>query len=147
MAAFHASLTHRGEAILDMTAGLGIDAMTMYRAGASVSACEIDSLKAAALLHNAGVSGAAGLRVINIDSRVILSEPDSRYDVIFIDPARRDRLNGRTYAFSDCEPDVTAMSTEYMLSVSLVNVRNCFSRYPAVMTVRPPPATKFPVQP
>lgn len=109
VAAFHASLTHRGEAILDMTAGLGIDAMTMYRAGASVSACEIDSLKAAALLHNAGVSGAAGLKVINIDSRVILSEPDSRYDVIFIDPARRDRLNGRTYAFSECEPDVTAL--------------------------------------
>lgn len=109
VAAFHASLIDRGENILDMTAGLGIDAMTMCRAGAMVSACEIDSLKASALLHNAKATGATDLKVLNIDSRVILSEIASHYDVIFIDPARRDRLNGRTYAFSDCEPDVTTL--------------------------------------
>ncbi|MDE5551576.1 MAG: hypothetical protein K2I91_00090, partial [Muribaculaceae bacterium] len=48
VAQYHSRLFGKNKAILDLTAGLGIDAMTAARHNA-VTACELDPLKAAAL--------------------------------------------------------------------------------------------------
>lgn len=106
LAEFHASLAGEGKEILDMTAGLGVDAMTMARNN-RITAIDITAEAAAALRHNAEILGLDKLTAICADSVTWLKENDKRFDVIFIDPARRSSSGGRVKALADCEPDVT----------------------------------------
>lgn len=107
VAAFHASLIAKGSHVLDMTAGLGIDAMTMAASECNVVAIEKNQDAAYALRHNAKALGLKTIDVINADSVEWLSKnSENHFDYIFIDPARRDSHGGRMRAFSDCEPDV-----------------------------------------
>lgn len=108
VARFHASLIEPGERVLDMTAGLGIDAMSLALGGARVTAVEIDAARAQALRENAALLGAQ-LQVLFADSRKVLEELPEPVDTIFIDPARRDSAGRRTYGFADCTPDLLSL--------------------------------------
>lgn len=107
VARFHSQLVAPGSRVLDMTAGLGIDAMSIAAAGSRVTACELNSERASALADNAAALGIS-LQVENADSTTLLNEPDA-YDLIFIDPARRDAAGRRTYGFADCTPDILTL--------------------------------------
>lgn len=106
VARYHASLADEGSTLLDMTAGLGIDVMSMSRHCNQVTACELDELKAEALKHNCKVLGLHNISVVTGDSSELLLENENRFDIIFIDPARRGEDNARTYNFHDCQPDI-----------------------------------------
>lgn len=109
VARYHASLTGADVSVIDMTAGLGIDAMSVARAAASVTALELDPARAEALADNAQALGISNLQTICADSVDRLRQSSSRADIIFIDPARRDAAGRRTYGLADCVPDVTAL--------------------------------------
>lgn len=105
VAEYHAALAGSGKKILDMTAGLGIDAMSMAMRGNNVTACDIDPNKIDALHHNAEVLDIQGIHPYCRDS-IDFIRSAGKFDMIFIDPARRDASSRRTYSFSDCTPDV-----------------------------------------
>lgn len=107
VARYHASLVGSGKKVLDMTAGLGIDAMTIASAGNQVVACDIDESRTYFLRHNANVLGLRNLTAINCDCTSL--DSSNIYDVIFIDPARRDANSRRTYSFAECSPDVISL--------------------------------------
>lgn len=113
LAAFHASLLGSSLRVVDLTAGLGIDAMAMARhvgAAGHVIAVERDEAVADALRHNA--RNLTNLEVINSDCRTLLdvwAQEGMKFDCVFVDPARRDNAGGRVYALDQCEPDVVAM--------------------------------------
>ncbi len=107
LARFHASLLEPGRSVVDLTAGLGIDAFAMSRRGLSVTAVERDPAVAQALRDNYG--SLPGFTVVEADCRDFLRDCDRHFDYAFIDPARRSADGGRVYALADCEPDVTAM--------------------------------------
>lgn len=109
VAMFHSSLAGSSHSVLDMTAGLGIDAMAFANKCASVTACEINATKADVLAHNSQASGLDNFTVLNADSVEWLKSNDTRFNTIFIDPARRDCHNGRVYNFRDCLPDVVTL--------------------------------------
>lgn len=92
---------------LDMTAGLGIDAMTLANKGMRGIAVDIEKIKTDALEHNTSVLGLDNLKVICADSIEWLTASPHNFDLIFIDPARRDADNKRLYSLADCRPDVT----------------------------------------
>lgn len=107
MAAIHSSLISHNDRVLDMTMGLGIDALTISKKCQSMVMMDIkqDNVDAAQLnierlsLHN--VTPICG------NSINYLSEAaDGAFDVIFIDPARRGKNGQRLYALGDCEPNV-----------------------------------------
>lgn len=116
VASYNASTVGSGMKVLDMTAGLGIDSLSMVLAGNHVTSIELDSAKCEALQHNSQL-------FVNPDYHTIIcgdslayakevidsSIPGSySFDVVYIDPARRDNSNKRTYSFSDCQPDIIA---------------------------------------
>ena len=107
VASFHAGLIGGCASVADLTAGLGIDAMcnAANRPDRIVTAVEIDPLKCRCLRHNASALGIGNLRVMESDCLEWLREAP-RHDTLFIDPARRGENNRRTYAFSDCVPDI-----------------------------------------
>lgn len=106
VALFHARLVKKPCRLLDMTAGLGIDAMTMALSGADVTACELDPLKAAALRHNAAVARLDNFTTVCADSVEYLRDCTDTFDTIFIDPARRGEFNSRVYNLKDCQPEI-----------------------------------------
>lgn len=106
VAKYHASLVAKGCNVLDMTAGLGIDSMAFASKGCHVTSCELDEFKAEVLRYNASVSGIETLSVINADSTEWIRQSEGRFDIIFVDPARRSEDDRRLYNFHDCSPDI-----------------------------------------
>lgn len=106
VAKYHASLVGVNMKVLDMTAGLGIDAMSVAMSGNEVTACDIEPRKTEILSHNAEVMSVSGLSVLTCDSIGWLRDSDEFFDIIFVDPARRDVNDRRVYGFHECQPDV-----------------------------------------
>lgn len=108
VAAFNASAAGsvKGKKVLDLTFGLGIDAFAFARAGASVTGVEryIEAVEAGR--HNAAILG-LDVRVVCDDALDFLQQAvmhGESFDLIYLDPARRDSHGGRVYNFADCEP-------------------------------------------
>lgn len=109
IARFHASLVGNGKMVLDMSAGLGIDSLEIARNKNYVTSIEIIKQKSDCVKYNASILGLGDrLDVINADSLEFGKTTDEKFDVLFIDPARRDDKNARTYSFSDCQPDIVS---------------------------------------
>lgn len=108
VAKFHASLAKQNEKVLDMTAGLGIDAFCFGEKVKSVTTIDIDPNKSAILEHNRKILGLTNLNVICKDSIEYLIGSNIKFDLIFIDPSRRDSNNNRIYNLKDCLPDVVS---------------------------------------
>lgn len=109
LARFHARLVGRGEKVVDLTAGLGIDAMAIARVASHVSAVDINPEVADALTHNIVVTGHDNIDVRNEDCVDFLEDMKEDADVAFIDPARRGKNGERIFALADCCPDVIAL--------------------------------------
>ena len=120
---YHARLISPSSKVLDMTAGLGIDALSIAAAGSKVTACEIDSLKCEALRHNAEILGLNNISVCEGDSIQLLKGSSESYDVIFIDPARRGTENRRVYNLHDCTPDIISLKDEIMQYCSCLLIK------------------------
>lgn len=108
VALFHAFLIGRNRRVLDMTAGLGIDAMTIALRGNHVTAYELQTERVEALRHNADILGIYELTVVQGDSVRHLQQSEEHYDWIFVDPARRDSGNNRCFLLQDSLPDVVS---------------------------------------
>lgn len=106
VSAFHASLINPGVDMLDMTAGLGIDAMSMAKRAKSITAIEQSEIYSDILRHNCRALSIGNIEIINDDSTEWILHTDRHFDIIYIDPARRSDYNGRVAAFADCTPDV-----------------------------------------
>lgn len=106
VAKFHASFLNKEDTVLDMTAGLGIDALTIAMNTKEVIALDIDENKSKILVHNARILNIDNLNVECRDSILFLQEGNHKFDVIFIDPSRRGQDNQRLYNLRHCSPDV-----------------------------------------
>ena len=110
LAVFHSSLVPECGRLVDLTAGLGIDALHCAGVADRVVAVEMDRERAEALAANVREAAADNIEVVEADCREWLEGySGERFDMAFIDPARRDAAGGRVFALSDCEPDITAM--------------------------------------
>ena len=144
VAKYHARLIGRGKSVIDMTAGLGIDCMTAAAAGNTVTAIEIDRLKAECLSYNSKWLGIDNLSIINSDSiQYLESHPEAKADVLFIDPSRRDESNGRLYGLEDCSPDVvkhlgllTSRADKIVIKASpMLDITQVLNRLPEVTEI------------
>jgi hypothetical protein len=110
LAVFHASLINDGDFVIDLTAGLGIDAIHCAAKAKSIIACEQRDVAADALQYNIEHIGLNNFKVFKGDCHDFLkSNQQVKVDTIFIDPARRAENGSRIYALSDCMPNVIEM--------------------------------------
>lgn len=107
LAAFHSRLVHDKDVVVDLTAGLGNDALRLARVADNVTAVERNADLVDALNYNARGLGISNLRTVHGDARQCASSLTGT--VAFIDPARRAADGSRVYGLADCEPDVTSM--------------------------------------
>ena len=122
-AKYKASIISGGDTFVDLTGGLGIDSYflsekfkTSYYVENQKELCDLAE-------HNFGVLGRK-ITVVNSDAETYLSK-NHNFDLIFIDPARRDIYNRKMVSLHDCSPDVVdlvgtrrATSAQYLIKVS-----------------------------
>lgn len=145
VAAYHASLIGNDKSVLDLTAGLGIDALTIAAVGNEVIAVEMNEDRAAALIHNSKILGISLKNVINDDSIKLLNSGifNSRFDYIFVDPARRDSENNRKFLLSDSLPDIisnfpliSGSAHKIMVKASpLMDIRGAATELPGIAEI------------
>ena len=110
LAQYHQEFVDVTDNIVDMTAGLGIDAVHLARKAQKMTAIERNESLVEALKYNCAGLGLKNITIVNEDSNVILNTLHG--NVVFIDPARRAADGTRVFSLKDCEPDVTAMYSE-----------------------------------
>jgi len=122
-AKYKASIINGGDVFVDLTGGLGIDSYflserfkTSYYVENQKELCDLAE-------HNFAVLGRK-ITVVNSDAETFLSK-NHDFDLIFIDPARRDIYNRKMVSLHDCSPDVVDLietrhgtSLQYLIKAS-----------------------------
>jgi len=125
VASYHALLAGGGLDVADLTGGLGIDAFTLAMHDNYVTVIELDSERANILRHNTNVLGLKKMRIIEGDSITWLKKVSAQkhFDLIFVDPARRDSYDRRKFMFRDCLPDIVGAWGEIIKSADRIMIK------------------------
>lgn len=108
--------------VLDMTCGLGVDSSFLAcDTTTHLTALDLNSKIAEIATYN--FIERPNIEVINGDSVQWLKNNNERFDLIFIDPARRNDTGGRVYNLHDCVPDVTSLLSLMLAKSTLVMVK------------------------
>lgn len=102
---YKASLV-KGNSLVDLTGGFGIDSFLFSKSFKKVIHCEISRELSEIVAHNAKVLGKNNLEFHLGDGIEFLESSSSIFDWIYVDPSRRDTGGGRVFKLSDCLPDV-----------------------------------------
>lgn len=94
-----------GDSMTDLTGGFGVDFYFVSRHFCRAQYTERNAELCQVVEHNLKVLGADNASVVCGDAVEQLRTIDPQ-TLIFIDPARRDAHGARTFAISDCTPDV-----------------------------------------
>lgn len=92
--------------VADLTAGLGVNAISFAENTAKVTAVELSKERAEILQHNLNVLDIRNVMVECCDCKTWLDSLDQTYDLAFIDPARRDERGIRSISLEHHSPDV-----------------------------------------
>jgi 16S rRNA G966 N2-methylase RsmD len=103
-----------GNTMADLSGGLGVDSYFFSKSFKSVQYIEQQELLCIAAKHNFSLLGAANIEVHSTTAESFTESSKTHFDLIYLDPARRDALQNRVFLLSDCSPDVVALRTSLL---------------------------------
>lgn len=113
-----------GSRALDLTCGLGVDTRQLAGLFDEVVALEADPDLAAVTEWNLQRLGCNNVDLRNISAEDFIDAYDGPpFDLVFIDPDRRDKDGRRKYALADCRPDVLALREKLVKLGSRVMIK------------------------
>lgn len=98
-----------GEAVLDLTCGLGVDARALAERFARVVTLERDPVLAAVARENFARLGVSNIEVVTASAEEYLAQPGLRFDWVYADPDRRSPEGRKLVRLEDCAPDILAL--------------------------------------
>lgn len=104
-----------GRQMADLTGGMGVDTYFFSEQFERVIYVEQNPLLVEAARHNFGALGRTNIFPVQADAEEFLQETDAPFDLLYLDPARRDESQSRVYQLSDCRPNVLEIK-ELLLS-------------------------------
>lgn len=105
--ALYKSKLAKGKLLIDITAGFGVDSFYFSQTMDEVYSCEINTELSAISAHNAKILGATTVQCLATDGLAYLSENETTFDTIYVDPARRNS-SGKVFKLADCTPNVVS---------------------------------------
>ncbi|POY37584.1 hypothetical protein C3K47_07440 [Solitalea longa] len=97
----------KGTLCLDLTCGLGVDSFYFSKSFNQVISLEMNPVLADITRSNFGLLGASNIEVINQRAEDFIAHyTGEKFDLVFVDPARRDDSQGRVFLFEDCSPNL-----------------------------------------
>ena len=107
-----------GDAALDLTCGLGVDALALGRRFRRVVALERDPVLAAVAARNLRLLGAANVEVVCASAEEYLAATTERFDWVAADPDRRSRTGRKLVRLEECSPAVRRVGARLCLKNS-----------------------------
>lgn len=104
-ALFKASL-FTGNNMADLSGGMGVDAFYFAEKFQSLVYVEQDAEVFASALHNFQVLGRENITGHRADASEFLHDYPGRFDLIYLDPARRHEQKGKVFQLADCSPNI-----------------------------------------
>lgn len=98
-----------GDTVLDLTCGLGVDALALSRRFRRVVALERDPVLARITAGNLSRMGITNIEVVNIAAEEFLRREGLRFDWIYADPDRRSEKGLKQVRLEACSPDILAL--------------------------------------
>jgi hypothetical protein len=96
-----------GESLIDLTGGFGVDDFYFAKKIKNVIHCEINLELSQIVKHNFEQLNVENISCHTGDSLEFLSQFNSKFDWIYIDPSRRNDAKGKVFMLKDCLPNVT----------------------------------------
>ena len=115
-----------GDTALDLTCGLGVDALALGRHFRRVVALERDPVLAAVAARNLRLLGAANVEVVCASAEEYLAATTERFDWVAADPDRRSRTGRKLVRLEECSPDILRL----LPAVRRVGARLCLKNSP-----------------
>ncbi|WP_300686699.1 class I SAM-dependent methyltransferase [Chryseobacterium sp.] len=101
----------KGNQFIDLTSGFGIDAYYLSQNFDHVTLVEQNTELLEIVEHNWNTLGRQA-RFINLKLEDFLSENQEYFDVIYLDPARRDQQKNKVFLLEDLSPDILEIQGE-----------------------------------
>ncbi len=95
-----------GENLIDLTGGFGVDDFYFAKKIKKVTHCEINPELSQIVKHNFEQLNVNNISCHSGDSLAILTQLNSKFDWIYIDPSRRNDAKGKVFMLQDCLPNV-----------------------------------------
>ena len=115
-----------GDTLLDLTCGLGVDALALSRRFRRVVTLERDPLLARIAAENFSRMGVANIEVVNCPAEEFLRQEELHFDWIYADPDRRSADGRKMVRLEACSPDIIALKP----LLSRVSGRLCLKNSP-----------------
>ena len=112
-----------GKTLIDLTAGMGIDAFGFAQKFEKVTALERNSELVEISKHNYKALNQNNLEYINSDFEIFWKEnPKEKWDVIYLDPSRRIDSQ-RKFVLEDLEPNILEWMDEFLSRSKTVMIK------------------------
>lgn len=106
----------KGEKFIDLTSGFGIDAYYLSKNFNEITLVEQNTELLEIVQHNWSVLGKKA-KFINQKLEDFLNENKENFDVIYLDPARRDQNKNKVFLLEDLSPNILEIQDQ-LLSIS-----------------------------
>lgn len=104
-AKYKASLVS-GESIIDLTGGFGVDCYYFSKQINHVIHCDINTELSKIVKHNSNKLQIKNMTCYPKNGLDVLTEKQTNYDWIYVDPSRRDDIKGKVFLLKDCLPNI-----------------------------------------
>ncbi|MFR9513075.1 MAG: methyltransferase domain-containing protein [Rikenellaceae bacterium] len=101
-----------GESLLDLTCGLGVDALHFSKSFRRVVTLERNEVLAAVARENFRRMGVENIEVICSSAEEYLSRCDEHFDWIYADPDRRSASGQKLVRLEECSPNILALKPD-----------------------------------
>ena len=95
-----------GKSILDLTGGFGVDSYYFSKSFQKVIHCEITKNLSEVAAHNFKQLAILNIETISKNGLEYLKKSTEIFDVIYIDPSRRNDVKEKVFLLKDCEPNI-----------------------------------------
>jgi hypothetical protein len=112
-----------GENLIDLTGGFGIDDYYFSKTIKNVAHCEINTELSHIVAHNFKQFNADNITCYSGDSSNTLSEINTQWDWIYIDPSRRNDAKGKVFMLKDCLPNVSENLDFYFKKTNAILIK------------------------
>ncbi|TYB76169.1 class I SAM-dependent methyltransferase [Bizionia myxarmorum] len=100
------ALLVKGNSVLDVTGGFGVDSFYFAKKVDKVVHCEINVVLSELATHNFKQLGVNNIETVNTDGITYVINGNTQYDWLYIDPSRRHDSKGKVFFLKDCLPNV-----------------------------------------
>nr|WP_262910057.1 class I SAM-dependent methyltransferase [Chryseobacterium gleum] len=120
--ALYKSATLKGNKFIDLTSGFGIDAYYLSQNFDDVTLIEQNTELLDIVEHNWKILGRQA-KFINSKLEDFLNENQEHFDVIYLDPARRDQNKNKVFLLEDLSPDILEIQEKLQAVSSMVVIK------------------------